>query len=333
VGSNHIQLIDQYDRHLNYLRISITDRCNLRCLYCIPSDGIAKLTHGDILTYEEILRLARIAVTLGVDKIRLTGGEPLVRKGIYEFIPRLTALPGLKEVSLTTNGIYLRDNLEKLRSAGIKRINVSLDTLRREKYENITGYDGFQQVWEGIRLARKLKFQPIKINVVVIKGINDDEILDFARLTLHEPYHIRFIEYMPIGVVHKENILRHVPNSLIKKQLSSLGRLVHISKNTLDGPAERFRFQGAPGEIGFISALSNHFCATCNRLRLTPTGNLRSCLLFDQEIDLKGPMRRGASDNELVQIFLRAALTKPHSHYLASENSILPSGHMSAIGG
>jgi cyclic pyranopterin phosphate synthase len=234
---------------------------------------------------------------------------------------------------LTTNGIYLRDNLEKLRSAGIKRINVSLDTLRREKYEKITGYDGFQQVWEGIRLARKMKFQPIKINIVVIKGINDDEILDFARLTLHEPYHIRFIEYMPIGVANKENILRHVPDSLIKKQLNNLGRLVHISKNTLDGPAERFRFQGAPGEIGFISAISNHFCATCNRLRLTPTGNLRSCLLFDQEIDLKGPMRMGVSDNDLAQIFLRAAFTKPHSHYLASENSIFPSGQMSAIGG
>jgi len=333
VESNHIQLIDQYDRHLNYLRISVTDRCNLRCLYCIPPDGIAKLGHGDILTYEEILRLARIAVTLGVDKIRLTGGEPLVRKGIYGFIPQLTALPGLKEVSLTTNGIYLRDNLEKLRSAGIKRINVSLDTLHREKYEKITGHDGFQHVWEGIRLAKELKFQPIKINVVVIKGINDDEILDFARLTLHEPYHIRFIEYMPIGVANKTNILRHVPDSLIKEQLSSLGTLVHISKNTLDGPAERFRFQGAPGEIGLISALSNHFCATCNRLRLTPTGNLRACLLFDQEIDLKTPMRMGASDNELAQIFLKAAFTKPRSHYLASENSILPATQMSAIGG
>jgi len=333
VENNPIQLIDQYDRHLNYLRISVTDRCNLRCLYCIPPEGIDKLTHGDILTYEEILRLARIAVDLGVDKIRLTGGEPLVRKGIAEFIPRLTALSGLKEVSLTTNGIYLKDHLEGLRSAGIKRINISLDTLHRERYEKITGYDGFQEVCEGIRLARKLKFSPIKINVVVIKGINDDEILDFAKLTLKKPYHIRFIEYMPIGVASKENILRHVPDSLIKKQLGDLGKLIPVSKNALDGPAERFRYQDAPGEVGLISALSNHFCATCNRLRLTPTGSLRACLLSDQEIDLRGPMRRGASDNELAQIFLRAALTKPHSHYLASENSILPTGHMSAIGG
>ena len=333
MGSNHIQLIDQYDRNLNYLRISVTDRCNLQCLYCRPREGTTKLRHEDILTYEEILRLARIAVNLGVNKIRLTGGELLVRKGICDFIPQLTALPGLKDVSLTTNGVYLKDNLEKLRSAGIKRINVSLDTLREQRYKKITGCNGFKRVWEGIELAKKLKFQPIKINVVVIKGINDDEVLDLARLTLHEPYHIRFIEYMPLGVKNTETILRHVPSSLIKKRLNSIGRLVQIPRTTLDGPAEHFKFQGAAGEIGFISALSHNFCSVCNRLRLTPKGSLRPCLLFDQEIDLRDPMRSGASDNELARIFLKAALTKPHSHYLASENSILPSGQMSAIGG
>ena len=331
--NNHIKLIDQYNRHLNYLRISVTDRCNLRCLYCMPHGGIAKLRHDDILTYEEILRLAGIAVNLGVDKIRITGGEPLLRKGIYEFIHQLTALKGLKDVSLTTNGIFLRDNLEKLKTAGVKRINLSLDTLRQTKYKKITGYDGFQEVWEGLQMAKKLKFQPIKINVVIIKGLNDDEILDLAKLTFNEPYHIRFIEYMPIGVASKENILRHVPNSLIKTQLSSLGKLVQVSNTTFDGPAERFKFQGAHGEIGFISALSHHFCAMCNRLRLTPTGNLRSCLLLDQEIGLRNPMRSGASDNELSRIFLKAALTKPHSHYLVSKDSIRPSGQMSAIGG
>jgi cyclic pyranopterin phosphate synthase len=299
----------------------------------MPRDAITKLRHEDILTYEEILRLARIAVSLGVNKIRLTGGEPLIRKGIYDFIPQLTALPGLKDISLTTNGVYLKDNLEKLRSAGIKRINVSLDSLREERYKKITGYDSFKEVWEGIQLASKLEFQPIKINVVVIKGINDDEILDLARLTLHEPYHIRFIEYMPLGVKNKSDILRHVPSSLIKKRLNSLEKLVQIPGTPLDGPAERFKFYGAPGEIGFISAISHHFCAMCNRLRLTPTGSLRPCLLSDQEIDLRSSMRSGASDNELARIFLKAALTKPHSHYLASENSILPSGQMSAIGG
>jgi cyclic pyranopterin phosphate synthase len=299
----------------------------------MPREGITKLRHEDILTYEELLRLARVAVSLGVNKIRLTGGEPLIRKGIYDFIPQLTALQGLKDISLTTNGVYLKDNLDKLRSAGIKRINVSLDTLREDRYKKITGYDGFNQVWEGIHLASKLGFQPIKINVVVIKGINDDEILDLAKLTLHEPYHIRFIEYMPLGVKNKENILRHVPSSLIKKRLNTYGKLVQIPRTTLDGPAERFKFHGAPGEIGFISALSHHFCAMCNRLRLTPTGSLRPCLLSDQEIDLRSPMRRSVSDNELARIFLKAALIKPHSHYLASENSILPSGCMSAIGG
>ena len=192
---NQIPLTDRYGRRLNYLRISVTDRCNLRCLYCMPREGIKKLRHGAILTYEEILRLARIAVGLGIEKVRLTGGEPLVRQGIFEFIPKLTALPGLKDVTITTNGVYLKDNLGRLRSAGIQRINVSLDTLRPRRYEKITGYDGFEKVMQGIELARKLKFHPIKINVVVIKGLNEDEILDFAKLSIKAPYHIRFIQH------------------------------------------------------------------------------------------------------------------------------------------
>ncbi len=333
MGSNHIQLIDQYDRHLNYLRISVTDRCNLRCLYCIPPDGIAKLGHGDILTYEEILRLARIAVNLGVDKIRLTGGEPLVRKGIYEFIPRLTALPGLKEVSLTTNGIYLRDNLEKLRSAGIKRINVSLDTLHREKYEKITGYDGFQQVWEGIRLARKLKFQPIKINVVVIKGINDDEILDFARMTLDKPYHIRFIEYMPVGEHNSWSNEKFISTDEIKEKILEIGGLHPVLSNPFDGPAERFRLEGGKGEIGFIGALSNHFCESCNRLRLTSEGHLRGCLFSDSEIDVKGPLREGKADDYLIRLITRAIESKPKSPKGMSPEMRKCVRHMSSIGG
>ena len=333
MGSNHLQLIDKYNRAINYLRISITDRCNLRCIYCIPRGGIAKLKHGDILTYEEIIRLTRIAVNLGVYKVRLTGGEPLVRKGIYEFIPQLTALSGLEEVSLTTNGIYLKENLERIKASGIKRINVSLDTLNREKYERITGYDGFQHVWEGIELARELKFNPIKINVVPIKGLNDDEIMDFGKLSLKYPYHIRFIEYMPVGTINQDIHLDYVPNSLIRTQLSGLGKLIRVSKTQYDGPAERLKFEGASGEIGLISPLTDHFCPMCNRLRLTAEGHLRACLLSDQEEDLKGPMRSGASDNDLEQIFLKTALNKPHAHRLNSQDSTPFSGQMSSIGG
>ncbi len=326
-------LIDQQNRRLNYLRISITDRCNLQCIYCMPCEGIAKLRHEDILTYEEILRLARIAVKLGVDKIRLTGGEPLLRKGIFEFLPRLTFLSGLKDVSLTTNGLYLKDNLEKVRSSGIKRINVSLDTLHQERFERITGYDGFQKVWDGIELARKLNFQPIKINVVVIKGMNDDEILDFAKLSKHYPYHIRFIEYMPFGVTNQDAPLQFVPNYLLREQFGRLGNLVPIQRAEYDGPVERFKFEGACGEIGFISPLTHHFCPSCNRLRLTASGYIRPCLLSDQEEDLKGPMRSGASDNDLAQIFLKAAFNKPYSHHLTSKGPISFSGQMSSIGG
>jgi len=330
MGSTNSQLIDQHNRSLTYMRISITDRCNLRCIYCTPHGDIPKLNHKDILTYEEILRLTRIAIDLGIYKIRLTGGEPLVRKGIYEFIPKLTALPGIKEVSLTTNATYLKENLKMIKSAGIKRINVSLDTLNREKYIKITGYDCFQQVWEGIELARELGFNPIKINVVPVKGLNDGEVTDFARLSLQHPYHIRFIEHMPVG----SNVLMdYVPNSLIKQQLGRLGKLTQIAKTEFDGPAERFKFEGAPGEIGFISPLTEHFCHICNRIRLTAEGHLRVCLLSDQEEDLKGPMRSGASNDDLKQIFLKSAFNKPHEHHLGSRDTSSFSKHMSAIGG
>ena len=326
-------LIDKHNRHLNYLRISITDRCNLRCLYCTPHDGLAKLKHEEILTYEEILRLATIAVNLGVNKIRLTGGEPLIRKGVLQLLPSLVSLPGLKDISMTTNGIYLKENLDKIKSAGIKRINISLDTLRRERYRKITGYDGFEQVWEGIQLARQLGFNPIKINMVVMQDINDDEIVDFARLSLNHPYHIRFIEYMPSGFADQGTHLHHVPNSAVKEQITTLGKLARVLNTEIDGPTDRFRLEGAPGEIGFISPMTHHFCQVCNRLRLTASGHLRPCLLSDQEIDLKTPMRTGASDNDLAQIFLKAAENKPDAHRLVSEHCGSLSGQMSAIGG
>ncbi len=326
-------LIDAYNRRLNYLRISVTDRCNLSCRYCMPAEGVPKLRHDDILRYEEILRLAGIAVGLGVDKVRVTGGEPLVRNGICEFLSRLTALPGLKDVSLTTNGVYLKENLEKIRSSGIKRINVSLDSLKEERFKRITGFDGLQTVWEGVKLAEASGFWPIKINVVVMKGVNDDELLDFGRLSQQYPYHVRFIEYMPLGAQNERNHLHHAPNSLVKEELGKLGRLAPISTTAHDGPAERFRYEGAPGEIGFISPLTHHFCSRCNRLRLTASGSLRSCLLSRKETDLKGPMRSGASDSDLKQIFLKAVSEKPQAHPSTSDNLTPFPTQMSSIGG
>ena len=326
-------LTDQHDRRLTYLRISITDRCNLRCVYCRPPEGITKLQHADILTYEEILRLAKIALGLGVKKVRITGGEPLVRKGVFDFIERVSSLPGLRDLCLTTNGIHLAENLDRLRAAGVRRLNVSLDSLHRNKYREITGYDGLERVWEGIRLAEKMGLEPVKINVVVLKGVNDDEVLDFARLSLERPYHIRFIEYMPLGPARDRFPAYHLSNAWVKDRLEHLGKLMEVPHDPQDGPAERYRVEGARGEIGLISPLTNHFCHDCNRLRLTSTGRLRVCLLSDREIDMKGPLRSGASDRDLVGLFLKAASSKPRGHHLDSRNSGTANGQMCAIGG
>ena len=326
-------LIDHYERRLNYLRISITDRCNLQCRYCMPSEGLEKLTHEDILTYEEILRLARIAVGLGVDKIRLTGGEPLVRKDFSHLLPELMSIPGLKDVSITTNGIYLKEHLENICSAGVGRINISLDSLKRDRYQQITGFDGFERVREAIQLAQKKGFHPIKINMVVLKGINDDEVADFARLSARYPFHVRFIEYMPSGLLLHNEPLRHVSNTVIRERLEAVGPLIQLPRKPTDGPTVRYRFEGAQGEIGFISPLTHHFCQVCNRLRLTAKGHLRPCLLSDEELDLRGPMRAGATDRDLENIFAEATDHKPRAHHLNSKDSESLSGRMSAIGG
>jgi len=326
------KLIDRCDRKLNYLRISITDRCNLRCIYCVPYDFIPKLAHKEILSYEEILRIARISVRLGISKVRITGGEPLVRKGVYDFLEQLTKIQGLLDISLTTNGVLLKDNINKIKSAGIKRINISLDTLNRKKFRQITGYDFFNQIWEGIELAKKMGFDPIKINVVPLKGVNDDELLDIAALSIEYPFHIRFIEYMPMGTNNME-IDRPLLAPEIKKRINQLGKLIPIKKSINDGPAERFKFESARGEIGFIRPISRHFCNTCNRLRLTASGQLRPCLMSDVQIDLKTPLRKECSDGKLAEVFLQAVRQKPSEHNLSIGHPAIVSAQMCAIGG
>lgn len=327
-----MKLIDPCNRHLNYLRISITDRCNLKCMYCVPRDHITRLSHDEILTYEEILRLVHIGIKLGISKIRVTGGEPLVRKGVYGFLAELSRIKGLTDLSLTTNGVALKANLPKIKSAGIKRINISLDTLQRKKFAQITGLDLFDQVWQGIEMARQMGFHPIKLNIVALSGVNDDELKDMARLSFDYPYHIRFIEYMPIGDSQMGNgPLLLAPE--IKKRISDLGTLIPVRNSANDGPAQRYRFEGARGEVGFIHALSHHFCDRCNRLRLTASGQLRPCLLSDHHEDIKGALRRGCSDDELAEIFFNTVRHKPSDHNLAVHNPVRVCGQMSAIGG
>ena len=325
-------LVDRFNRRINYLRISITDRCNLRCIYCVPPFGERKLRHKDILRYEELLRIARIAIKLGITKIRLTGGEPLVRRGVQEFIPMLAALEGLEDVSITTNGVFLKENLGILKTAGIKRLNISIDSLDREKFKRITRFDYFNKVWEGIETARDMGFYPIKLNVVMMKGINDDEVLDFGGLALEQAYHLRFIECMPVGL--EENSLAFIPNAEIEKTLiDTFGPLIAISPGLHDGPATRFRFEKGKGEIGFISAISHSFCQECNRLRLTANGIILPCLLSNTEVDIKDPLRRGCLDEELIKVFQDAVHLKPKSHPLNPEGNQRVHRKMCSIGG
>jgi GTP 3',8-cyclase len=309
-------LLDSFNRHLNYLRISLTDRCNLRCVYCMPEQGVAKLNHQDILTYEELLRLAGLSVRLGIEKIRLTGGEPLVRKGITDFIRSLKQISGIRDISLTTNGVLLADQALDLWQSGVRRINISLDTLNREKYRVITRFDHFDQVRSGIQTAEAIGFSPIKINVVVMRGINDDEILPFGRMSLEKPYHIRFIEFMPVGTETSWKSERFLSSEETFKILQALGPLTRINGQGFDGPAKRMAYEGARGEIGLISPMSEHFCPQCNRLRLTADGLLRVCIFSDIETDLRTPMRQGASDKALMSIIQEAVTRKPEAHSL-----------------
>ena len=313
------ELIDRYHRCIDYLRVSITDRCNLRCIYCMPLGGANKLAHQDILSYEELLRLIRVALNMGISKVRLTGGEPLVRKGVTDFCRNLAGLPSLQSLSLTTNGVLLEELAEDLYAAGIRRVNISLDTLQRQRFLRITRRDEFDKVWRGIQAAEQVGFEPTKINVVVMRGVNDDEVLDMARLTLDRPYHIRFIEFMTINNDNNWVPQYYVSADEILAKLGELAPLNQVSHDHTNGPARHFRWLDAKGMIGIISPISHHFCPTCNRMRLTADGKLRNCLFSDQEVDIKYPLRQGATDAELSEILRASAANKPKKHRLQSD--------------
>ena len=330
-------MIDQYERDINYLRVSVTDRCNLRCTYCMPKEGLSLIGHDDILRYEEILRIIRVATGEGITKVRITGGEPLVRRGVAEFIASLRTIPALNDISLTTNGILLEAHAEQLFAAGIRRINISLDSLNADKYARITRGGDIHAVLRGIRKVRETGFDPIKINIVAIKGFNDDEVLDFARLTLANPYQIRFIELMPLGTAGAENDGRYLANSVIRERIETLGKLeaVNGGRSKTEGPARIYRLAGGVGEIGFISPVSRHFCHSCNRLRLTADGHLRACLLSDDETDLKGPLRAGCGDEEIGALIRGVIARKPRRHEIACDEDHIKKcmKEMPAIGG
>jgi cyclic pyranopterin phosphate synthase len=299
----------------------------------MPEEGIPLISHGAILTYEEILRIVRVFAAEGISKVRLTGGEPLVRKGIVDFISRLSQIEEIKDLSLTTNGILLKEYARDLKRAGLKRINVSLDSLTKERFFQITRRDEYERVWNGIEEALRVGFSPIKINMVAIKGLNDDEIESFARLTLHLPLTVRFIEYMPSGNGEewKESDILTIPR--IKDRLERVGPLTPVPPDQWDGPSKRFKIEGAIGEIGLIGAVSSHFCSDCNRLRLTPDGKIRTCLFSDDEIDVREILRKGGSDQNLKERLLDALRAKPERHHINTHQFKKCQRNMSAIGG
>lgn len=326
------KVTDRFDRIIDYLRISITDRCNLRCIYCMPPGGVPLLNHADLLSYEEILRIIKISAQLGVRKIRITGGEPLVRKNLPWLIASIRSIAGIEDISLTTNGLLLLDAIEELRASGLTRINVSVDSLIPHRYAEITRGGTLDKVMAGIQQAAKLGISPIKINMVPIRDINDDEIIDFARLTMDTPYDVRFIEFMPTGENDLWTSERVVTTNEIMEKVQTLGALSPI-RHRKDGPARYYMLAGAQGVIGFISPISHHFCGSCNRLRLTSDGKLRPCLFSETEIDLKSAIRRGVPDDEIERLLRLAIEVKPQAHTLASSSSAQGRRPMSTIGG
>ncbi|MEN8139775.1 MAG: GTP 3',8-cyclase MoaA [Thermodesulfobacteriota bacterium] len=329
-----MKLIDDFKRSITYLRVSLTDQCNLRCLYCTPAP-LAKIGHEQLLSYEELLRVIGLAVDLGITKVRLTGGEPLVRRGIINFIDGLSAINGLEDVRLTTNGVFLSKYARPLHDAGVRKVNISLDSLHPERIKSITGVDCFSQVWQGIEDALAMGFK-VKLNMVTMRGVNDDEIVEFARLAQRYPLQVRYIEFMPIGNSASWGQDRFIASEESQAMIAeALGTLVPVNRNFGAGPARIFSLAGGgEGSLGFISPLTHKFCDLCNRLRLTSEGQLRSCLLSDDEADLRQLLRSGASDGELQQLIVATIKNKPQGHALAREKGKGScQGRMSRIGG
>ncbi len=314
-------------RIINYLRVSVTDLCNYRCTYCMPPEGVERLPHSEILTFEEICSVVTAAVTRGINRIRLTGGEPLIRRGIADLVRMLACLDGVKEVYMTTNGSLLEGLAGALRESGLNRINVSLDSLKPDRYREITRGGDLETVWRGIEAARRAGFHPIKLNVVVIDGFNDDEIEAFAALTLEQPFEVRFIEYMPLGPAEVSGRFRCVTADTMRERIGRLGDIKLLPEVSRSGPAERYKLPGAAGVIGFIPAMSHSFCPTCNRIRLTADGRLLPCLFSGDSVEVKSLLRSGAS-TEVIASAIRLAVDSKPAVRAASCNS-----YMSSIGG
>ena len=323
---------DRFGRNINYLRISLTDRCNLRCVYCMPEDMTFR-PRAELLQDDEIIRLVHLFAELGFGKFRLTGGEPTVRANIIDLVREMAATPGVRKIAMTTNGLMLDRLARPLAEAGLQRVNISIDTLDPQKFKKLTRWGKVEDVWAGIRAAEAAGLE-IKLNAVVVRNYNDrEDVVDLARLTLHQPWQVRFIEMMPFGDVAGFQLAGVVGEDELRATIAAgLGPLNPLNGGELDGEARLFQLKGAPGTIGFISSVTQPFCASCNRARLTADGRLRLCLLREKEVDLITPLRAGASNEELRQIVTEGIWWKPWGHKLAED--VIPLNRvMSEIGG
>jgi cyclic pyranopterin phosphate synthase len=323
---------DAFDRRIDYLRVSLTDRCNMRCVYCMPADGMAFAPRPELLTNDELLLVLRAAAAAGFRKIRLTGGEPLLRNDIVELVRAIKAIAGIEHIAMTTNALHMRRLATLLKEAGLDRVNISIDSLNPQKFRQMTRGGNLEEVWAGIEAAVTVGLQPIKLNAVIVRGLNDDEVVDLAALTMRYPWEFRFIEVMPLtgvaGLAQEGVISSAEIHARIEAAFGELVPLEHASSD----PARRYRIPGAAGKLGFISSVTDPFCATCNRMRLSADGRLHLCLLRDDELDLRAAVRSGADEAQIEQIIRHAVAIKPWGHGLPE--GVLPTLRgMSEIGG
>lgn len=326
-------LTDQFNRPITYLRISVTDKCNLRCVYCMPERGLPWIAKAEILSFEEIVRLVQAAASVGVRSVRLSGGEPLVRKNLDRLVAAIAALPGIEDVALSTNGLLLEEQIDALADAGLTRVNVSLDTLDANRFETIARRPGLERVLAGIDAALACGLEPVKVNCVVMRGANDDEIAAFAEWTRRRRVFVRFIELMPV----RENLAlqrdAYLSSDEILSAVRGIGELLPYTGPAGNGPARYYAFPGAPGAVGVISPLSHDYCERCNRVRLTADGRLRLCLFGDHEIDLRTPLRGGAGNETIAAILQSAMLIKPERHHLQLGEAASRMRAFSEVGG
>lgn len=328
------QLIDSFGRVHNNLRISVTDRCNIRCFYCMPEDNVQFMSRSKLLSFEEIERVVRIGVSLGINKLRLTGGEPLVRKDLSVLVSKLAVIDGIKDIGLTTNGVLLADQAAELRAAGLKRLNISLDALDPEVFRKVTRRDGYDKVIAGIQAAREAGFAPIKINAVAIRNLTEDQLIPFAELARTTNTEVRFIEFMPLdadGIWNKDKVLP--ASEIIEKLASHYGPLTRTNSAADRSPSSDYTFKDGIGKIGVIPSVTAPFCASCNRFRMTADGKLRNCLFSLEETDVRDLLRSNGTDEAIGDAMVQCVAVKKAGHQINSPDFVQPDRPMYSIGG